>query len=104
MILCWMKANNRQSKEIKVLEGHTDYVFCVEFNPKSNLIVSGSYDETVRIWDVKTVFIRHRRLKRIKKLQEKCMKILFAHSDPVSAVGFNRDGSMIVSSSYDGLM
>lgn len=26
-----------------------------------------------------------------------------AHSDPVSAVHFNRDGSLIVSSSYDGL-
>lgn len=31
------------------------------------------------------------------------MKTLPAHSDPVSAVHFNRDGSLIVSSSYDGL-
>lgn len=33
----------------------------------------------------------------------KCLKTLPAHSDPVSAVHFNRDGSLIVSSSYDGL-
>lgn len=33
----------------------------------------------------------------------KCLKTLPAHSDPVSAVNFNRDGSLIVSSSYDGL-
>ncbi len=26
-----------------------------------------------------------------------------AHSDPVTAVDFNRDGTLIVSSSYDGL-
>ncbi|UYV73314.1 WDR5 [Cordylochernes scorpioides] len=61
-------------------------MFCVQF------------DETVRIWDVKT---------------GKCLKTLPAHSDPVSAlkltaemvsqVHFNRDGSLIVSSSYDGL-
>ncbi|RUP43200.1 LOW QUALITY PROTEIN: putative WD-repeat protein [Jimgerdemannia flammicorona] len=32
------------------------------------------------------------------------MKTLPAHSDPVSAVHFNRDGTMIVSCSHDGLM
>lgn len=50
--------------------------------------MSGSFDESVRIWDVRT---------------GKCLKTLPAHSDPVSAVHFNRDGSLIVSSSYDGL-
>ena len=40
------------------------------------------------MWDVKT---------------GKCIRTLPAHSDPVSAVHFNRDGSLIVSSSYDGL-
>ncbi|TQE14301.1 hypothetical protein C1H46_000220 [Malus baccata] len=52
------------------------------------MIVSGSFDETVRVWDVKT---------------GKCLKVLPAHSDPVTAVDFNRDGSVIVCSSYDGL-
>lgn len=33
----------------------------------------------------------------------KCLRTLPAHSDPVTAVHFNRDGSLIVSSSYDGL-
>ena len=50
--------------------------------------MSGSFDETVRVWDVKS---------------GKCLKVLPAHSDPVTAVNFNRDGSLIVSSSYDGL-
>lgn len=72
-----------------MLRGHTHYVFCVNFNPQSNLIVSGSFDETVRIWDVR---------------KGKCLKTLPAHSDPVSAVDFNRDGTLIVSGSYDGLM
>lgn len=52
------------------------------------MIVSGSFDETVRIWDVKS---------------GKCLKVLPAHSDPVTCVDFNRDGSLIVTSSYDGL-
>ena len=33
-----------------------------------------------------------------------CIKTLPAHADPVSAVGFNRDGTLICSSSYDGLV
>ncbi|GKC91250.1 COMPASS-like H3K4 histone methylase component WDR5A [Tanacetum coccineum] len=52
------------------------------------MIVSGSFDETVRVWDVKT---------------DKCLKVLSSHSDHVTAVNFNKDESLIVSSSYDGL-
>lgn len=29
-------------KSLKTLKGHTNYVFCCNFNPQSNLIVSGS--------------------------------------------------------------
>ncbi|KAM7415510.1 hypothetical protein PAMA_017830 [Pampus argenteus] len=79
---------HKLGKCLKTLKGHSNYVFCCNFNPQSNLVVSGSFDESVRIWDVKT---------------GKCLKTLPAHSDPVSAVHFNRDGSLIVSSSYDGL-
>lgn len=53
-----------------------------------NVKICFQFDESVRIWDVRT---------------GKCLKTLPAHSDPVSAVHFNRDGSLIVSSSYDGL-
>lgn len=60
-----------QSKCLKTLKGHTNYVFCCNFNPQSNLVVSGSFDESVRVWDVKT---------------GACIKTLPAHSDPVSAV------------------
>ena len=64
-------------------------MFCCNFNPQSSLIVSGSFDESVKVWDVKS---------------GTCTKTLPAHSDPVSAVAFNRDGTLIASSSYDGLV
>ena len=41
-------------KCLKTLKGHSNYVFCCNFNPQSNLVVSGSFDESVRIWDVRT--------------------------------------------------
>ncbi len=90
-----------------MLKGHTNYVFCVNFNPQSNLIVSGSvraesspssiialfhtlsqFDESVRLWNVRT---------------GDCLKVLPAHSDPISAIDFNRDSTLIASGSYDGL-
>lgn len=33
---------NFQGKCLKTLKGHSNYVFCCNFNPQSNLIVSGS--------------------------------------------------------------
>jgi WD40 repeat protein len=35
----------------RYLRGHKHYVFSVNYNPQSNLIVSGSFDETIKIWD-----------------------------------------------------
>ena len=48
----------RQGEAVRSLHGHTHYVMCVNFNPQSNLIVSGSFDEAVRIWDVKVRITR----------------------------------------------
>lgn len=47
------------AKCLKTLKGHSNYVFCCNFNPQSNLIVSGSFDESVRIWDVRTGKFHH---------------------------------------------
>lgn len=77
-----------QGSCVNRLTGHTNFVSCVNFNPQSNLLVSGSFDESVRIWDVSSG-------KQIRNLP--------AHSDPVTAAHFCRDGTLIVSGSYDGI-
>lgn len=74
---------------VRVLRGHLSAVFCVAWSPRGDLVASGGMDETVRVWDVQ---------------KGKCMRVLPAHSDPVSAVQFNRDGTIIVSGSWDGYM
>lgn len=53
------------------------------------MLVSGSYDEAVFLWDVRTGRI---------------MRSLPAHSDPVGGVDFIRDGTLIVSCAGDGLI
>jgi WD40 repeat protein len=63
-----------------VLEGHTSPVNSVAFNPAGDLIVSGSDDHTVRIWDVES---------------RACKLILNSNSD-TNSVAFNSSGSRIV--------
>jgi len=48
-----------------------------------------SFDETVKLWDIRT---------------GDCVQTLPAHSDPVTAVSFNRDGTTVCSASHDGLI
>lgn len=73
----------------KAFIGHSNYVYQIAFAPKGNILVSGSYDEAVFLWDVR---------------QARVMKSLPAHSDPVNGVDFIWDGTMIVSCSTDGLI
>ena len=53
------------------------------------MLVSGSYDEAVFVWDVRGARV---------------MRSLPAHSDPVGGVDFVRDGTLIVSCGGDGLI
>ena len=71
------------------LAGHHNYIYSLAFAPKGNMIVSGSYDEAVFLWDVRTA---------------RLMRSLPAHSDPVSSVDFVRDGTLIASCASDGLI
>lgn len=73
----------------KPLLGHHNYIYSLAFSPKGNMLVSGSYDEAVFIWDVRSARV---------------MRSLPAHSDPVGGVDFVRDGTLIVSCAGDGLM
>ena len=71
------------------LLGHHNYIYSIAFSPKGNMLVSGSYDEAVFIWDVRAARI---------------IRSLPAHSDPVGGVDFIRDGTLIASCASDGLM
>ena len=68
-------------------KGHDNFVFCVDQHHA--LLVSGSFDETVKLWDIRSGV---------------CVSTLPAHSDPVTAVSFNRDGTCVASASHDGLI
>jgi len=69
-----------------VLEGHTDDVLSVAFSPDGRRIVSGSLDNSVRVWD---------------SLTGEVQNILEGHTNSVWSVAFSPDGRRIVSGSLD---
>lgn len=69
-------------------KGHLDFVFSTSFSPVSDLMASGSFDSTVKLWDIRS---------------GSCVATLPAHSDPVTSVTFNYDGTCVASASHDGL-
>ncbi|KAJ2964255.1 hypothetical protein NQZ79_g742 [Umbelopsis isabellina] len=77
----------QSGKLLDVLEGHEGPVSSLAFSPTGLLLVSGSWDQTARTWDV---FGR-------KKVVE-----TFKHTSDVLAVAFRPDGKEIAASTLDG--
>jgi WD40 repeat protein len=68
------------------LKGHSDIVNSVSFSPDGKRIVSGSDDDTLKVWDAQT------------GQQTLTLK---GHSDSVMSVSFIPDGKRIASGSHD---
>lgn len=68
------------------MRGHLQTVTSVAFAPDARTVVSGSRDESVRIWDATTG-------KELRKLE--------GHSGEVNAVALTPDGSTIASAGFD---
>jgi WD40 repeat protein len=70
----------------KLLTGHTEGVSSMAFFPGEKRIVSGSFDKTVRIFDLAT---------------GTCERTLEGHTDYVWSVAVSRDGKYVASGSAD---
>ena len=44
----------QSGKLLRTLEGHSDAVWSVAFDPKGGILASGSADETVKLWEARS--------------------------------------------------
>ena len=78
-----------EGQETLTFTGHSGGVFSVSFSPDGKRIVSGSGDQTLKVWDAQTG-------------QETLT--LKGHSGSVRSVSFSPDGKRIVSGSKDNTL
>jgi len=72
--------------QIAVLSGHTGRITCLTYSSDGTLLVSGSSDKTIKLWDVQTGGV---------------IKTLHGHTDWVCSVSISADDTMIASASWD---
>jgi WD40 repeat protein len=71
---------------LKVLEGHRNPVNYLVLSADGRRVVSGSWDKTLRIWDMET---------------GQCLKVLEGHTERVTSLVLSADGRRVVSGSRD---
>lgn len=72
--------------EIQTFDGHNDGVLSLAFNTEGDMLLSGSYDNSVRLWETGT---------------GEMIRVFTGHSDRVTTVDFDAQSSLIVSGSND---
>jgi WD40 repeat protein len=79
--------NARDHGLLAILGGHSGPIFSVTFSPDGHMLASASYDNTIRLWDVRS----HKQLGRP----------LIGHTNAVMSVAFSPDGHTLASASDD---
>src|SRR4051812_18099697 len=67
-------------------KGHTGLVYSVAFSPDGKVLATGSFDNTVKLWDFAT---------------GKELHTLKGHTNQVYCVAFSPDGNLLASASQD---
>lgn len=83
-----IESNWRKNKYTsRVLSGHTDGIMCLQFDDSRNILITGSFDKTVRVWNLET---------------GETLRVLSGHTQCVRALQF--DDVKLVTGSMDSTL
>ncbi|WP_009630584.1 NB-ARC domain-containing protein [Synechocystis sp. PCC 7509] len=71
---------------VRVLHGHTNWVWSIAFSPEGGILASGSDDCTLRLWDVK---------------DGNSINVIEGHTLDIFALAISADGQLLVSAGQD---
>ena len=89
MFLLWLGLTVAVAADVgptRTLAGHTGSVDSVTFSPDGSVLASGSYDKSIKLWDVAT---------------GEEIRTLTGHMYAIYSVTFSPDGRTLASASYD---
>lgn len=82
----WNKEEHKPKQFVKPLQGHKGWVSAIAFSPDDRFIATGSWDNTVRLWD------------SFGNLMGSPFR---GHTEWISSIRFSSDGKSIISGSAD---
>ena len=88
-VIIWSTGNNTATglgAIITTLRGHSAGVLCLTFSHDGSLLFTGSYDQTVRVWDTSTWIL---------------IKVLKGHGGGIRALAVSGDGRSLYSAAAD---
>lgn len=81
--------DSAKGSALKTFTGHTRTVSCVSISSDGKYALSGSYDKTVRLWDIE---------------KGKLLKTFLGHLETIYFVDFSPDNKLALTGSYDGTL
>src|SRR5207249_4000435 len=73
-------------KLLGTLEGHQDFILSLAFDPQGGTLASGSYDNTVKLWDARSGNL---------------LRTLEGHQNGVDSLAFDPQGGTLASGGHD---
>lgn len=78
--------DNTTPIEAVVQMGHSQYIKCADFSPNGKYLLTGSGDNSIILWDIKT---------------QKQLRTYYPHSKSIKSLNFSNDGKYFLSTSKD---
>jgi WD40 repeat protein/serine/threonine protein kinase len=88
-VLDWDARTSKTHEERHTLSGHKGYVFRLAYSPDGRYLASGSWDSTIKIWDLKA-------LAQDPKAEPATLR---GHTGPIYGLTFSPDGRRLASGS-----
>ncbi|CAD8178896.1 unnamed protein product [Paramecium pentaurelia] len=86
-IIIWQVIGNNQWNCQQILNGHSNWIFCLLLNNTDDLIISGSGDNTIKFW--------------MKENQWICQQTITDHTHSVYSLSLNEQQNKLISCSRD---